>query len=657
MPYKSKVYNQNMHKFNTYFRLFFLLNLLWGAWSYSHADVSDTVKLSTHYSSAAYTAGDTAILAITLQIPKGFHLYGNPLGPGIGKPLQLSHNSADPQGITFDSWFVPPAKKYQPEIGEWVWAYTGEVTLFAKLIVSDSSSQHTNFELVLAGLICDKACLPFEKRISGALPSRAKVGTNDDMKSEHFADSPHLQQLFSKAQKRQPVEALHSQSSSSGSIAGLAGLAVSSEQSLVSDPGKSNPHQWDFSVQEPSVEYNWLLAVLFGLLAGIILNAMPCVLPVLGLKILALAQSANGKNSASPLRRSLVFAFGMVSVFLVLATFAAFAQVSWGEQFQHPAVLIGIIVVIVLFALGLFDFYHILMPQNVGKASQKTSGFFSSDFSKGAFTTLMATPCSGPFLGATLAWTLTQPAVIIYVVFTAIGVGMASPYVLFASSKRAMKLLPKPGQWMNDFKHAMGFLLLFFAVYLLIGLKQHQIIATVAFALAITLMVAAYGRFAPFGASRAKKSVVLVILLGILGGSCYFLYGIAAPILGGTASKNQDSSSAWEPFSVELFNNLQRQNRSIAIDFTATWCMNCQYNKIVVFSDPAIKKLFEQKDVALLRADLTNKNPEAESLQRALGSQSIPLFAIFSADAPQKPVVLRDILSKNKVAAQLKKLP
>jgi thiol:disulfide interchange protein len=272
---------------------------------------------------------------------------------------------------------------------------------------------------------------------------------------------------------------------------------------------------------------------------------------------------------------------------------------------------------------------------------------FSSEFTRGIFATVLATPCSGPLLGAVLAWTLTQPPFVIYAVFTAIGAGMASPYILLSSSRRVAKIIPKPGQWMNDFKHVMGFLLIGFAVYLMSGLTREMILVTTMLCLGLIFAAGIYGRFAPFGASFARRFWVAVFAVAVcvsIGYSGFSLFAL------------KTGEEKWEPFSQDLLMRAHDDGRPVLANFTAQWCMNCQYNKHHTLNSKEVQKLATEKDILLMEVDLTNNSPVAEGLLHHLGSRSVPFLALFPGNDPYHPIIMRDIIGKRQLLDVLEKL-
>jgi suppressor for copper-sensitivity B len=415
-------------------------------------------------------------------------------------------------------------------------------------------------------------------------------------------------------------------------------------------------YEWKFFPQNAGTDMNIFLALIFAFIAGIILNAMPCVLPVLGVKILSFAQGA-GMDRKKTIMHSLAFSAGVISVFMLLAILASFASFSWGRQFQDPKALIAIIGVIVVFALGLFDVYMFNVSSSVANNKIQKRDGITGDFFKGVFATILATPCSGPFLGAVLAWSLIQPAYVVFVVYTTIGLGMSFPYILLSTIPKLSKYLPKPGDWMNDFKKIMGFLLVGFAVYLMLGLPSDMIVPTVFFCVILAFAVVVFTRIAPYGSAVKTKLIAVFSAILIVIGGLYTSFMIIYPSFSNNAAANiAKADDVWVDFKPELFVDAQRDGRNVILDFTANWCMNCQYNYIVVLTKKEVVKLIREKNVLALKVDVTSPDVVQDSLLRSLGSQSIPFLAIFPGSSPDKPVVMRDVLTKGSVIRELNKL-
>jgi thiol:disulfide interchange protein DsbD len=293
----------------------------------------------------------------------------------------------------------------------------------------------------------------------------------------------------------------------------------------------------------------------------------------------------------------------------------------------------------------------------VGGAAAKAGHDLAGEFTRGVLATILATPCSGPLLGATLAWTLNQSITAVFVVFISVGVGMALPYVLLSASERVMRFVPKPGRWMDDLKHALGFLLLGFAVYLMMGLDGAMIVSTVATCLFIALALALYGRFAPFGAPPQRKVEVGLLACMVFAAGVYVSFGLLYRTVAPGEKEAGGDGVVWRTFSREALLDAHARGQHAMVDFTASWCMNCQYNKAAVLTSRRIGELVSRKDVEVFEADLTAENPMAESLLEHLGSRSIPFLAVFPGHDPYNVVVMRDVLSRKRLAKVLDALP
>ncbi len=624
---------------------FFIALLLSSSLAFSFTAPPELL-IHTVYDKDQYTSGDTIIVAMHVMIPEGFHLYGNPLGPGIGKPLSIKAGMNN--GITWFKAQKQPATKFHPPMGKWVWAYEEKAIFFITGVIEGDIDDWVVDTVVIEGLICEKSCIPITKNVvisCNIAPETSSIKSfqyNRIMRKELFlaADLPLERRVPPRQIALDPDNNL---------LNLTATIPIETENVIP---------EWEYAPQESKVDFNLLLAVILAFLAGIILNVMPCVLPVLGIKILSFSQGA-GSSKRVVVTRSLVFAAGMISIFLVLASFAAFAGLSWGEQFQNPKMLVAIVCIIFIFALGMFDVFMILVPTKVTALERKsaTGKVYRDDFIKGMFTTIMATPCSGPLLGATLAWTLMQKPMVIYTVFTAIGAGMAFPYILFSASSRLMKLIPKPGAWMEDFKHLMGFLLFGFAIYLMIGLPKDMIIPTIGLCMFLALAIMVYTRFSPFGSSMIRKITIgcIGVCIALAGWQVNFsvLYNF---ISDEAAVKAEKTGGKWEAFTTKKLLDAHAQGRHVIIDFTANWCMNCQFNKVTVYHSKEVSELIKQKKILALKADLTQENPAAESLLHHLNSRSVPFLAVFPGDNPYNPIIMRDIVRKGSLLKVLKAL-
>lgn len=616
------------------FSLLFLYQLLPAA--------QDDLAVDIVCSKNVYKSGDSVILAIKMTIPEKYHLYGNPLGPGIGKPVQIWIEGES--GVVWDGIRKMEAKKFQPPAGDWVFAYENQTVFFVGGLISSGAEGTIQGTVNIDGLICNTACIPVKKEV------QFSINVKKNAESEQlFNNHAELLKLIGQAKDTLSLS-MHS------AVQPLPVTGIDLSGLSIKMPSQNTLIQWNYTPLESKVNYNIWLAILFGFIAGIIMNVMPCVLPVLGIKLISFSEiRQNSRRQA--LIKSLIFSSGMLSIFLVLASLASFANFSWGEQFQNPAVLVVIITVIVIFALGMFDLFIIQVPNSIASASGRKRSGLAGDFFNGMFATILATPCSGPLLGATLAWTLTQKPLIIFTIFMSIGLGMAFPYILLSVSSTVSRIVPKPGKWMNDFKHLMGFILLGFAVYLMIGLPQNMLVSTIGLCLILVFCIALFTHYAPFGSSMSRKATVAAVTLIIALSGVYISFGILYKTISydETAQSNEENGK-WKEFSADVLKEANETGKNVMIDFTANWCVNCQFNKVTVLHTTRINQLIKDKKIIALKADLTRPDPQIESLLHHLGSRSVPFLAIFSGDDPYKPVIMRDILDKKKLVNVLEEL-
>ena len=386
----------------------------------------------------------------------------------------------------------------------------------------------------------------------------------------------------------------------------------------------------------PALEVAGLLkAALLAFLAGLILNFMPCVLPVVSLKLSGLL-AISGEEERDKRRRILrehnfFFALGILIYFLLLSLVLGAFGMAWGEMFQSTALAVVVAAVLFALSLSLFGVFHLpvidLKISSGGRGHTRRGAFLT-----GMLTTLLATPCSGPFLGGVLAWTLLQPLLVIMTVFAAIGLGMASPYGVLAIWPRLVRFLPRPGAWMQGLEKGMAFVLAATCLYFLALLPAEHILPALVALWGTALGAFIFGRSSHLASTFAQRALMIVIALAITGG------GLAFALTYAPAPQTQ-----WVQYSPEkLAERLGKDN--LVLDFTADWCPTCKLLERTVLTPPRVASWSAQRKVVFMKVDLTRQTPQAMALLRALGSQSIPLAAFFPAGKNAKsPLVLRDL--------------
>lgn len=389
---------------------------------------------------------------------------------------------------------------------------------------------------------------------------------------------------------------------------------------------------------------------------GLILNLMPCVFPVLGIKILGFVNQA-GSDRRKVTLHGLAFAGGVLVSFWALAALLAVLraggdQLGWGFQLQSPAFVFILAAVMLVFALsmsGVFEFG--LRATSVGSGLQNKDGL-SGSFFTGVLATVVATPCSAPFLAPALGAALALPVVESFAVFTAIAAGLALPYLLLSLFPQAVKALPRPGPWMETFKQAMAFPLyatVGYLVWVLAGQLSGNDTALLAVLLGLTLIAAAawlYGRYATFGASTARTRV------GLLGGAALLALGAWL----GWPRAAAPADIVWQPWSAEAVARAVAARQPVYVDFTARWCFTCQTNKKAVFASSEVLKTFRDKKIVALRADWTNEDPAITAELARWNRSAVPFNLVYLPGKPE-PVILPELLTPGIVLDALKSAP
>jgi thiol:disulfide interchange protein/DsbC/DsbD-like thiol-disulfide interchange protein len=379
------------------------------------------------------------------------------------------------------------------------------------------------------------------------------------------------------------------------------------------------------------------------LVGGLILNLMPCVFPVLGIKVLGFVNQA-GSDRGKVVTHGLVFTAGVLLSFwalagLLLVLRAGGAQLGWGFQLQSPAFVFGMTAFLLVFALNLSGLFEIgLSATGVGGKLQMQSGYGGSFFT-GILATLVATPCSAPFLAPALGAALSLSAVESILVFNAIGLGLSAPYLLLSAFPAAVKLLPRPGAWMETFKQLMAFPL-YATVGALLWVLAAQTkdndnaLLLIFFGLVLVAMAAwVYGRW-PKPAARVMAAALLL-------GGVWLGWPKPAEAASATAS---GYVVKWEPWSAAAVQAARYDGRMIYVDFTARWCATCQTNKAAVFTSDAVLAELEKRNVLLLKADWTSKDP-AITAELAKWNRSAVPFNLIYAPGRAEPVVLPELLT------------
>jgi thiol:disulfide interchange protein DsbD len=409
--------------------------------------------------------------------------------------------------------------------------------------------------------------------------------------------------------------------------------------------------------------------LIYAFIGGLILNLMPCVLPVIALKILGFVSEA--RSEPRHIRAmGLVYAIGVLVSFLALAAIvigvkAAGHQAGWGMQFGNPIFLVCLTVLVTLVALNLFGVFEVTLG---GRALDAAGNLASKHGAAGAFfngvlATVLATPCTAPFLSIALGFAFAQSAAFIVLIFLAVGVGLAAPYVVLSWNPAWLKFLPKPGAWMEKFKIAMGFAMLATTAWLFnlaAGSYGKNVLWLGLFLVVVAFAAWIFGEF--FQRGRQRRGIALAIALVLLmGGYAYALEDqlrwrepVAETAAAGSLKESPEGID-WQPWSPAAIASARKEGRPVLVDFTADWCLTCQVNKKTSIEIPSVRAKLKELGAIAFIGDYT-RTPEniTTELQR-YNRAGVPLVLVYSKDLAVPPIVLPEVLTPGIVLGALDK--
>src|SRR5881396_1538177 len=451
--------------------------------------------------------------------------------------------------------------------------------------------------------------------------------------------------------------------SSGKSVSAMAGLVVFSQQ-----PNGDDRAAWQItppsivSAAHSAPAHGIFTFLFFGFLGGIILNLMPCVLPVISLKIFGFIQHA-GQSRQKILRSGVAFTVGIFGWFITLALLlialkGSGREVTWGGfQFTNAYFVLALSVIVLVFALNLFGVFEISLPQSMTRGLLSTTERKDDlgSFFQGVFATVLATPCTAPFLGTALGFAFSQSPAIILAMFVAIAAGMSAPYLLLSAQPAWLRFLPKPGSWMMHVKQFMGFLLLATLLFLLYVLGAQRglegAIWASSFLLVISVACWIKGAFVVPTACAAKRSVAVVLMLVLVFASGVYFIGdkfYSASV----AATDSRLRGDWQAFASDRLQAELEQGHPVFVDFTAAWCLTCKFNEANVLESQEVREAFQRRGVVKLRADWTNGDPVITKLLQQFGRPGVPLYVLYPGKS-EEPIVFPELLTKSMVLEKL----
>ena len=566
-----------------------------------------------------------AVLWVTPQ--KGYHTYSH----YADAPIPTSLNILDAQGQPAAAAVLYPQGRLTPDTFEptkQILAYTARFPIFIRFDAPISGPLSADLSMLLCS---DKNCVPVQQTVSLALPETLPPPSSAALEAYgqlgKAETSPTSSEPASpQAPPQQSVTPLTPLSGPSVQFAPEAPLSPTNGGSR----RVSRRNRWS---PQPSAR-----PCSSGLLAGLILNVMPCVLPVLTMKVSALLSSSGyeteGQRLAHFREHNVLFAAGILTWFLVLAFCVGALGLAWGGLFQNTHLVYGLLILVFLLSLSLFDVFTLpVLDFKVGASrNPKTQAYLT-----GLVATLLATPCSGPLLGGVLGWAALQPLPVIVAVFTATGIGMALPYLVLAAWPGAARILPKPGAWTGIMERLVGFFLMGTAIYLLSILPESQRLAALVTLLVCALAAWMWGHWGGLRASGPQKLFTGALALLMVCGSIWW------------SVQPAPEPAPWETFRADTFRSLLKKE-PLMVEFTADWCPSCKFLEQTVLTPKRLHAITERYGLRLIKVDLTRPDPEAQALLRAIGSVSIPVTAIFPKGLlSNSPIVLRDLYTTSQL--------
>ena len=674
----------------------FLIALLTTA-TFLHAEKPATVS-SLIPEISIVAPGETFTIALKLEHPEKWHSYYLNTG-GVELPPSIEWKLPDGAKAGAIQWPVPEVKE---GFNGKSFVYNGspvfliEITPPASLAPGDTFTFSANAKWQ----ICEMSCIDEKAKFSLDLPVAKKsvsnaehtelfktarlliptadpspdeiaAGSKKDLPNEIHLKLPKMETLPTEFIPNQPyLKALSEGGKATATESGTLLILQRKLTDMLDEPipqgntvsgivvGTNTFSIPETNISAPpaeAVSFFKLLPILSGMFfGGLILNLMPCVFPVIGLKIMGFVQQA-GEDRRSIALHGMTFALGVIASFAVLSgvLFAIRAAASkngteligWGYQLQEPWVVVILLLLMFVLGLNMFGLFEIgASATSVGGKLQTKTGHSGSFFS-GILATVVATPCSAPFLGAAIGATMALPAIQFFTGFTAMATGLATPYLVLSIFPALVEKLPRPGAWMESFKQAMSFLLFATAGYLLwvysglIG--QENLLAPL---LGLSLIAAGawiYGRWnLPHKSGKVRAAALALTALFVISGTV-----MALP---------KKADVLWQSWSEETVEELLSEVTPVYIDFTAQWCLTCQVNKKIAYTDEVIA-LAKKKGIVFLKADKTRPNPAVEAKLQELGRSAIPVNILQISD--EEPIITPVNLTPGYLKELFSKLP
>jgi thiol:disulfide interchange protein len=665
----------------------------------------DPIRFELLVEQESFVADQPLWVAVKMDIDENWHAYWK--NPGeAGMAPEITWDLPEGFSVADEAWPYP--LRFQEEFGE-SYGYKGTQYFLSQITVPKNLKGKENLTIKahVDWLVCGESCIPGQSSLSKTVPSSKGPSipnpAHNSAFSKAWASIPKATPLTIERKKHDIVVTLPNTagkeikdaffffqnadltldpveqnllSTAGGSVLKISGKHLESvdlkdlegvlvlnastgQTEAITVSPQTGTHQAVGDVTASKTSMTLALALVMAFAGGLLLNLMPCVLPVIAIKVMSFIKLA-GENRWTSLKHGLAFFAGALLSFWVLAAvllvFRSYGEtLGWGFQLQSP-LFVGILALaLFVFALNLFGVFEMgaSISSAAGKANTSRMGLLGS-FSSGILATAVATPCTGPFLGVTLGFAVTLSVPEAMLIFTMMGVGMAIPYVILAAFPSLMRFLPKPGPWMITFKELMGFLILATVLWL-VWVFSAQTDSMGVVVLLLAFMIASiggwiYGKWGSALSKRRLRTFSSILSIAALALSAFTV--VQASQFLSSDEQTSTGSSEWLAYSPEKLKELRAQETPVFIDFTAKWCLICQANKLVL-NGGEIADHFNLCGIVKMRGDWTKNNPVITEALKKHNRTGVPLYLLYDGKADSEPHVLPQVLTSDLIVSYL----
>ena len=622
-------------------------------------------KISIIHEDSIVNRDEGFIFGIKLDLNSGWKTYWKNPGDSGSQPRLMGYNKDKIKKINI---LFPTPSRFM-ESGIETIGYQGNI-VFPVYVQLEKGVSILNEKLIFSYLICEKICIPIEEEIRLNVNLNISPKTSDKVLTESIESLPtkeninfSLNKITNNKNNNFDIHFKRKNNSTWNDLflytseANFTYSINEKENDLVVtinvDTQKlKDDIKFEFLItsdnsaetklislkQSKAINNPFLVIMLIALIGGLILNLMPCVLPVLSLKIYSILDLSRGSHKEISLLCFSVVA-GIFLSFLILATFTTVMrivgyEIGWGIQFQSNTFIFLFALILLLFSLNLLGFFELILPSKITNFFNiRFKNKYLNSFFTGIVLTFLATPCSAPFLGTAVGYALSRGIIEIYTIFIFLAMGFSFPYLLPIIFKNSLKLIPKPGEWMNTFRIFLGFLVLISSLWFfsLLNINTKYL-----WLILMTIMVPML-----FIIKKTKPTIFLISLF-VLSFNAYFIKDIYS----------NPSNETWETFDEEKLSSLINNEKIVLVDVTADWCVTCQFNKITTLEKKSVLEYFKDKNVHLLRADWTNKDEKILNFMKVFGRYGIPLNIVYGPNK-KDGIILSEILTPSQIIEKI----